>query len=99
MIFCKVCGEALNLFATHDEEVCYSCLKKGIPPERSAVVRVKEKQDLLADAVLSHEEGKLVLRSAEGWVLWSAPDQTSYGLETILTRARRICEIRNKRRK
>jgi hypothetical protein len=99
MIFCKVCGGALNLFETHNEEVCYSCLKKGIKQEKPPPLREKEDEDPLANASLEHEEGKFVLRSAEGWVLWSAPDTEVYRLDAILARARRICEIRNKRRK
>jgi len=99
MIFCKVCGGALNLFETHNEEVCYSCLKKGIKEQEPAPVRKKKADDPLVEALLGHEEGKLVLRSAEGWILWSAPDNEKYKLDAILARARRICEIRNKRRK
>jgi len=99
MIFCKVCGGALNLFETHDEEVCYACLKKGITKQKPAPVRQEDEEDLLANAYLGHEEGKFVLRSQEGWVLWSAPDSETYRLEVILARARRICEIRKKSRK
>ncbi len=99
MIFCKICGGALNLFETKDEEVCYSCLKKGIEQEKPVPTREKEKEDPLSEALLGYEEGKLVLRSVEGWVLWSAPDTEAYKIEDILSRARRICEIRNKRRK
>lgn len=100
MIFCKSCGGALNLFETHDEEVCYSCLRKRLPPERPASpVREGGNIDLLADAVLSHEDHKFVLRSTEDWVLWSAPDSEVHSLRSILSKAGRIQEIRKKRQK
>lgn len=100
MIFCKECGGALNLFETHDEEVCYSCLRKRIVPQRSAPAQEKPvHSDLLADAILSYEDQKLVVRSPEGWVLWSAPDNERHSLATILSRAQRIAEIRRKRQK
>ena len=98
MIFCKVCGEALNLFETHDEEVCYVCLRKGIQQKKPVPARETDNSDLLSEALLSHEDDKLVLRSPEGWILWSAPDSDTYGLGAILSRARRINEIRKKRR-
>lgn len=99
MKFCKICGDALNLFETHDEEVCYTCLRKGIQQEKPAPVRETAKPPVLADALLSHEDGKLVLRAAEGWVLWSAPDNETHNLGSILTKAGRIHEIRKKRQK
>ncbi|MDP3481598.1 MAG: hypothetical protein Q8R88_17680 [Desulfoprunum sp.] len=100
MIFCKECGGALNLFETHDEEVCYSCLRKTIPREKAvAVQKTAATSDLLTGAVLSHEGNTLVLRSPEGWVLWSAPDNETHSLNEIIKRARRIHEIRSKRQK
>ena len=99
MIFCKVCGEALNLFETHDEEVCYTCLRKGIKKEPPAPVRDTGDGDFLSNLFFCHEDDKLVVRSPEGWILWSAPDSETHSLGTILTRARRIHEIRKKRQK
>jgi hypothetical protein len=99
MIFCKICGGTLNLFDTQDEEVCYSCLKKGIEQQQKTPVQEKDDDDPLSHARLGHEKGRFVLRSAEGWVLWSAPDDKEYELDVILGRARRICEIRKKSRK
>ena len=100
MIFCKECGGALNLFETHDEEVCYSCLRKRITPRKPVPAEEKlVNTDLLADSVLSYEDQKFVVRSPEGWVLWSAPDNETHTLATILSRAKRIAEIRRKRQK
>ena len=95
MIFCKVCGEALNLFETRDEEVCYTCLRKDIRQVKPASVRETGTADFLTEAFLSHEDDKLVVRSPEGWILWSAPDSETH----ILARAKRIHEIRKKRQK
>jgi hypothetical protein len=99
MIFCKDCGEVLNLFATHDEEVCSACLRKGITQELSASIQEKGDADLLSDILLGHEDDKMVARSPEGWVLWSAPDNEKHSLGSILVRARRIHEIRRRSRK
>ncbi len=55
--------------------------------------------DLLNDAVLSCENTKIVLRSKEGWELWSAQKGTETDLQTIMARARRIYQIRLKRQK
>ena len=99
MKFCKACGQALNLFETQDEDICHSCLKKKIEKEKPAPVREKGEAPPLGEMFLGYEEGKLVLRSPEGWVLWSGPDTETYRMEDILIRARKICEIRNKRKK
>jgi hypothetical protein len=99
MKFCKTCGNALNLFETHDEEVCYACLKKGLKEEKPPHVQETGNGALLSNALFSHEEGKLVLRSPEGWILWSAPDSETHSLGSIQIRAKRIHEIRRKRQK
>lgn len=99
MIFCKECGGALNLFETHNEEVCYACLRKGIKEEQKPLPVVASDVDPLLAAILSHEEGKMILRSPEGWVLWSAPDGEYHSLNSIINRARRIHQIRSKRQK
>jgi hypothetical protein len=100
MIFCKECGGALNLFQIHDEEVCYTCLRKGIKQEQKAApARVAEEDDPLLTAAVSHEDGKIVLRSPEGWILWSCPDSEAHSLTSIISRARRIHQIRSKRQK
>ncbi len=99
MIFCKGCGGALNLFETNDEELCYTCLRKEIQQPTPAPVQETGASILLPEALLSHEDGKLVLRATEGWILWSAADNETHSLESILTKARRIYEIRKRRQK
>ena len=100
MIFCKECGEALNLFETHDEDVCYSCLRRRLgpanppaPPPPAAAGNVCP-----PGATLSREKDSLVLRSPEGWVLWSGADNERHDLEALLNRAQRIDAIRRKRK-
>lgn len=102
MQFCKDCGGVLNLFGNDQSDLCSACIQhqKRInnPP---APVKPKEevRPDLLADAVLSVENGRIVLRSKEGWELWSAPPGVKTDLKTLLARARRIYEIRLRRQK
>ncbi|KAB2887632.1 MAG: hypothetical protein F9K32_19265 [Desulfobulbaceae bacterium] len=101
MIFCKECGEALNLFETHDEDVCYSCLRLRLEPAKPPVPPPPAAAGNLfpPGATLSREQGSLVLRSPEGWVLWSGPDSERHSLEAILSRAQRIDAIRRKRKR
>ena len=100
MQFCKDCGGALQLFGSNKDDLCSTCVqkqKKAAPQDATAS---REQDDgLLDQAVLSVENGRLVLRSKEGWELWSGPAETQAGLKTILDRARRIYEIRLKRQK
>lgn len=99
MQFCTDCGSVLNLFEFPDEELCFSCRKtvekKEIvpPPQSSPTLDVSS----IADAVLSHENGQIVLKSPEGWILWSVTDTGSSTMDKIVKRAERILEIRQKR--
>jgi hypothetical protein len=100
MQFCKDCGGVLNLFGNDQGDLCSACIqhqRRLNPP--APVVRKEEKPDLLADAVLLLENGRMVLRSKEGWELWSAPAGVKTDLKTLLARARRIYEIRLRRQK
>ncbi len=100
MQFCKDCGGVLNLLGNNDHELCSTCIqqKKRFNPVAKPAPE-EDNIDLLNDAFLSYETNKIVLRSKEGWELWSAPQTTSTNLQTILNRARRIYEIRLKRQK
>lgn len=101
MIFCKECGEPLNLFETHDEKVCYACLRKRIDPQHRAPApppATEPGENGPAGAVFSLEGDSLVLRSPEGWVLWSGAAGDRHRLETIVCRARKIDAIRRKRK-
>ena len=100
MQFCKDCGGVLNLFGKDDREFCPACLqnRKTVAPP-VPVRREEEKEDLLGDTLLSFENGKIVLRSKEGWELWSAPPGSSTDLKTVCARARHIYAIRLRRQK
>ena len=99
MQFCKDCGGVLNLFGKDERELCPACIqnqKKVTPPPPA---RREEHDDLLRDTVLSFENGKIILRSKEGWELWSAPPGVQTELKTVFAQARRIYAIRLRRQK
>ncbi len=104
MQFCTDCGGVLNLFGTDGRELCSACIQlqkqQAAPPAEPAVAPAPANPLAhLADAVLSLEENKIILRAAEGWELWSAPAGSSTRLETMLARAERIYQIRARRNK
>ncbi len=107
MQFCKDCGTVLNIFGTHDRELCSSCIqhkihiKPSAPPLKAPITIVPrpERFDLLSDTVLLNENNKIILRSKEGWELWSGPSDAQTDLKTILEKARRIYEIRLRRQR
>jgi hypothetical protein len=107
MQFCKDCGSVLNIFGTHDRELCSSCIQHKIqfkpstvPLEAPIAVAPKaERFDLLANTVLLCENNKIILRSKEGWELWSGPSDAQTDLKTILEKAGRIYEIRLRRQR
>ena len=100
MQFCKDCGGVLNLFGKDDRELCPSCIqtKKKVAPSPPPAHR-EEVADILQDTVLSCENGKIVLRSKEGWELWSAPPGIKTELKAVFAQARRIYAIRLRRQK
>ena len=49
--------------------------------------------------MLTLENGKMVLRSKEGWELWSGSPGLAINLKTLLAQARRIYAIRLRRQK
>ncbi len=96
MQFCKDCGVVLNLLEFPDEELCYSCRKKNeVRPKPQAGRDFLP--DSLMQATLSCENHQLMLRSPEGWLLWSGSDQEKVSMEQIMKRADRILAIRSKR--
>jgi hypothetical protein len=101
MQFCKDCGGVLNLFGNNEAELCSSCIqqKKKLVPKPEKTPSNCQDHDLLAKAVLTYENNKIILRAAEGWELWSSPAEVKTELKTILKRATRIYEIRKKRQK
>ena len=100
MRFCPACGGALEFFEFLDGELCTSCRKQSTAAAtvRSPAADPASSALDIPEAILCREDERLVLKSPEGWILWSGPDTESHQLQTILTRARRILEIRRKRR-
>lgn len=106
MQFCKDCGTVLNIFGTHDRELCSSCIQHKIQFKPSAapleaITRAPKpaRSDLLSDSVLLYENNKIILRSKEGWELWSGPSDAQTDLKTILEKAGRIYDIRLRRQR
>ena len=100
MQFCKDCGGVLNLFGKDERELCPACIQNQKPAPAPPVAPRKEMlEELLKDTVLSFENGKIILRSKEGWELWSAPAGVKTELQTIYAQAQRIYAIRLRRQK
>ena len=104
MQFCKDCGGVLNLFRNNTSELCSSCIQQKKRIEPSVPHPIQNKKELLAkselaQAILTVNDGKLILRSKEGWQLWAAPAKNETTLETILKSAELIYGIRSKRKK
>lgn len=99
MRFCKDCGAVLQIFGNDTKDLCSTCIqqqKRFNPPPPPVQA---DRSDLLDDTTLVCENGKLILRSKEGWELWSCPVGTPVSMKTLMTRAQRIYEIRLKRQK
>ena len=102
MRFCKDCGTVLNLFGNREKELCSACIqhKKEAeiihPPVKA---EIKSDTNILDETTLSVENGKIILRSKEGWELWSCNQGSTSELKTVLARAKRIYEIRLRRQK
>ncbi|MBU1568030.1 MAG: hypothetical protein KJ630_20705 [Proteobacteria bacterium] len=100
MQFCKDCGGVLNLFGKDERELCPVCIQnQRVAPPAPAAPSEEKDGDLLRDTVLSFENGKIVLRSKEGWELWSGPPGVRTELKTIFAQARRIYRIRLRRQR
>lgn len=102
MRFCSGCGSALEFFEFLDGELCAECLKKDATPAAPKPADnggdATPDLDMLAGATLCLENDKIVLKSPEGWVLWSGPADQASSLQSILSRAQRILSIRSRRK-
>jgi len=102
MRFCKDCGTVLNLFGNREKELCSACIQHKKEAEVVHVPVKDEKEsstNILDETTLSVENGKIILRSKEGWELWSCSQDNTIELKTVLARAKRIYEIRLRRQK
>ncbi|PHR27433.1 MAG: hypothetical protein COA36_09405 [Desulfotalea sp.] len=102
MRFCKDCGTVLNLFGNMEKELCSACIQHK---KKAEVIHVPIKKEIptdpniLDDTTISFKNGKIILRSKEGWELWSCKQNDITALKTILNKAKRIYEIRLRRQK
>jgi hypothetical protein len=99
MQFCKDCGGVLNFFGNNTSGLCSSCIQHKKKPEPPLPAPPQDGNDLLAESTLTVENGKIILRSKEGWQLWSAPGDKQTQLQSILKSAKLIYGIRKKRKK
>lgn len=105
--FCKDCGGVLNLFGKNERDLCSSCVqsrkKQDLPPEPPSTPPSSsgdpDLQELLKESMLVIENGRVVLRSKEGWELWSGNNGSSIEMKSLMARAGRIYKIRLKRQK
>ncbi len=98
MKFCANCKKTLILFEFHEDGLCNNCLT--LRKEKVKPIKANPKQDYLdlSDCILSCENGKVILSTSEGLILWSSPVEEKNKLGNILDRAQRILKIRSKRR-
>jgi len=102
MRFCKDCGTVLNLFGNREKEHCSACIqhkKRAEVVHTPVQAEVSEDNTILEGSTLCCENGKIILRSKEGWELWSCSQSSSIELTTLIKRAKRIYEIRLRRQK
>ena len=98
MQFCNDCGGVLNLFGKNPTGLCSSCIQHKKEPVLTPAEATPDFYDLLSEAIVTVENGKIILHSKEGWQLWSAPSESKTTLQSILKAAELIYNIRNKRK-
>ncbi len=99
MQFCTDCGGVLNLFGNNTSSLCSSCIQHRKEPLPPKAVSPKQDDDVLADSILCVENGKIILRSKEGWQLWSASVESKTELASVMKAAKLIYTIRKRRKK
>lgn len=100
MDFCKDCGGVLNLFGKNSSGLCSSCIQHAKSSEAVQAPAIPANAtDLLLDSTISYENEKIILRSKEGWELWSGPGTKKTAMANVLKSARLIYKIRKKHTK
>lgn len=99
MQFCKDCGGVLNLFGKNSSGLCSSCIQHKKAPEIIPQETPEDISGILTESIITVKDGKIILRSKEGWQLWSAPAESQTQLQSILKSATLIYNIRIKRKK
>ncbi len=96
MKFCRQCGRTLAILQDSSSNYCTSCTAVGRNQTEPSPPTTPADSDIPA-AHLSVKNGKIVLESKEGWLLWSGSDTSSHSLQAILERAAAILKIRKRR--
>jgi len=95
MRFCIDCGKAVAIFDNSAADLCIKCANL----EATTKIAKKTNTIDLNSATFSTENGKLILQSKEGWLLWSGNIDGPHSFQAITEKATRILHIRKKRKK
>ena len=100
MKFCRRCGKSLPLFANRQEEDCPQCTQATASHQslEDTTANTRENSEIFS-ATLSCRDGRIMLTSKEGWLLWSGAEHETHTLQHMLDRSAAILAIRQKRRK
>ncbi len=93
MKFCIKCGKTVSVLNDSASDLCTNCSDKKTEKAGDS------KNSDLNSATFSTENGKLILKSKEGWLLWSGAANEIHSFHKITEKAERILNIRNKHRK
>lgn len=97
MKFCQQCGQTLSILTNTNSDYCTECTARPEKPP-TANVNVEQPPDIFS-AIFACADGKILLKSKEGWILWSGSAENEHSLKTIIDRADAILKIRSKRKK
>jgi len=98
MKFCSKCGSTLSILNDHSGDLCQRCAPPS--PSKQVDSRVIDHDfEAIGSATLSVKDGKIMLESKEGWLLWSGAAPQAHTLKTILDRANLILKIRKRQKK
>ena len=98
MKFCRQCGQTLSILANTRNEYCRQCSSAQAKPPPPLDINKEPSVDVFS-AVLSCENGKITLKSKEGWLLWSGSKDQEHSLQHVVDRAGPILKIRSKKKK
>jgi len=94
MRFCTTCGKTISILNDSGADLCQSC--KTPAPKSSPHNEPPPNTVDLSSTKLSVKNGKLILESEEGWLLWSGDKLQQHSMGTITERASRILKIRKR---
>jgi hypothetical protein len=98
MRFCRQCGRTLAILNDSKAEYCNDCIADTAAGAPRAAQETPRHLELLS-ATLSVKDGKIVLESQEGWLLWSGQDDKPHSFKLIVDQAAHILKIRKRKHK